>query len=416
MSFPPPRLAVLNPLSWLAGRSVLHCGVLSAERFYREVLKERSRASRRAIPFCVITIVRMRGSRSSGSLSKLAYKLIRNVRHTDQVGWFGSAQFGVLLVDTSEMGGRHVIDRLSALLSASGYAVEMTLRVHDPDGFGDVSKTHDSIDSSGNPHNGPDHAHDDADDDADKSHDGEDDLHDDAGNSHDGEGRSNDRAGVGVGGQHSVPRLAQNPFDFSVPFSGRFKRLVDIVGATLGLLIFGPTILIAMILVRWTSPGPAIFRQIREGRGGKPFTLYKIRTMCQAAESMQHLLRKQSHRDGPAFKVHDDPRITPIGRLFRATCVDELPQLWNVLIGDMSLVGPRPLPIKESRACQGWYRRRLDLKPGLTCYWQIDKANVASFEQWMRLDLRYVNESSFLTDLGLIVRTIRVPLTLRGNQ
>lgn len=370
MSFSAQRFPVFNPLSWLAGRSILRSGVLSAERFHREVLKERSRASRRAIPFCVITIERVDGSQSPGSLGKLASLLIGSVRHTDQVGWFGGTQFGVLLVDTSEMGGRHVIDRLDGLLSASGHAVRMTLRVHDPEGFGNTDKEHESNHKDGQP----------------------------------------------LSAEDSIRPLAQNPFEFSVHFSGRFKRLVDVIGAALGLLIFGPLILIAMGLARLTSPGPAIFRQVREGRGGKPFTVFKIRTMCHDAESMQHLLREQSHRDGPAFKVQDDPRVTPLGHFLRATCIDELPQLWNVLIGDMSLVGPRPLPIDESRACQGWYRRRLDLRPGLTCYWQIDKANVESFEQWMRLDLRYVNESNFWTDFGLIVKTIRVPLMLRGNQ
>lgn len=388
-------IAVLNPLSWLAGRSVLRCGALSAEQFHREVLKERSRASRRAIPFCVITVKTLGISRSQGSLSKLARILIRNVRHTDPVGWFGSGQFGVLLVDTSEMGGRHVIDRLDELLSSPGYSVEMTLRVHDPDGFGDANR---EGDSQG-----------DTEERADNFNEPADEFNQRAEDAHKPEK-------VRLGGEQLVAQPAQNPFDFSVHFSGRFKRMVDIAGAALGLLIFGPAILIACVLVRLTSPGPAIFRQIREGRGGKPFTLYKIRTMCQAAESMQHLLLQQSHRDGPAFKIQNDPRVTRIGRLFRAACIDELPQLWNVLIGDMSLVGPRPLPMNESRACRGWYRRRLDLKPGLTCYWQIDKANVASFEQWMRLDVRYVNESSFLTDLGLIVKTIRVPLTMRGNQ
>jgi lipopolysaccharide/colanic/teichoic acid biosynthesis glycosyltransferase len=134
------------------------------------------------------------------------------------------------------------------------------------------------------------------------------------------------------------------------------------------------------------------------------------------AEDSQSELQAQSYRDGPAFKVADDPRVTPVGRPLRKYCIDELPQLWNVLKGEMSLVGPRPLPWHESRACQGWQRRRLEVRPGLTCDWQVDKAKVETFDDWMRLDLRYIDEIGLIRDLRLIARTVAVPIHGRGSE
>ncbi len=134
-------------------------------------------------------------------------------------------------------------------------------------------------------------------------------------------------------------------------FSGVFKRGLDIAISSIALLAISPILGAAILAVRWTSPGPAIFKQTREGYRGRPFTIYKLRTMVQNAEASQDQLRKLSHRDGPAFKIANDPRVTPVGRFLRASCIDELPQLVNVLKGDMSIVGPRPLPWHESRSC-----------------------------------------------------------------
>ena len=198
--------------------------------------------------------------------------------------------------------------------------------------------------------------------------------------------------------------------------SGTVKRAVDVTGALAGLITVGPLLLLAMGLIRLTSPGGAIFRQTREGMRGKPFTIYKLRTMVADAESSQQVLRELSYRDGPAFKIKADPRVTRVGRFLRATCIDELPQLVNVLFGDMSLVGPRPLPWHESRACSHWQRRRLDVRPGLTCSWQINKSRVTSFDEWMRLDLQYIDRRTLWLDARLIYRTMSVALTGRGSH
>ncbi len=181
-------------------------------------------------------------------------------------------------------------------------------------------------------------------------------------------------------------------------------------------MVLSPILGAAILAVRWTSSGPAIFKQTREGFRGRPFTIYKLRTMVQNAEAAQDQLRKLSHRDGPAFKIANDPRVTPVGRFLRASCIDELPQLVNVLKGDMSIVGPRPLPWHESRSCAHWHRRRLDVLPGLTCSWQIDKARAETFDDWMRLDLDYVDNRNFWFDMSLICRTFSVALLGRGSQ
>jgi lipopolysaccharide/colanic/teichoic acid biosynthesis glycosyltransferase len=182
------------------------------------------------------------------------------------------------------------------------------------------------------------------------------------------------------------------------------------------LIMTGPVILAAIAAIRWTDGQSAIFKQTREGYRGRPFTIYKLRTMIVDAEAQQDALRDQSHRDGPAFKITNDPRVTRVGNFLRKTCLDELPQLWNVLKGDMSLVGPRPLPWHESRACQHWHRRRLDVRPGMTCYWQVQKDSIESFDDWMRLDLRYVEQLGLVEDIRLIVKTIAVPVLGRGGH
>src|SRR5262245_27211478 len=148
-----------------------------------------------------------------------------------------------------------------------------------------------------------------------------------------------------------------------------WKRAVDVLAASAGILLLSPLLLIAAAAIKVTSRGPVFFLQKRTGLGGEPFTIYKLRTMHIDADSMKQQLRSQSEQDGPAFKIEDDPRITTVGKYLRKTCIDELPQLWNVLAGNMTLVGPRPLPCDEADACKNWERRRLDVTPGLTCTW-----------------------------------------------
>jgi lipopolysaccharide/colanic/teichoic acid biosynthesis glycosyltransferase len=167
-------------------------------------------------------------------------------------------------------------------------------------------------------------------------------------------------------------------------------------------------------LVKLTSAGPMIFRQRRTGLGGKSFVLYKFRTMVVNAEARKAELRKLSEQDGPAFKLRNDPRVTRIGRVLRQTSLDELPQLWNVLKGDMSLVGPRPLPCDEASACEPWQQKRSDITPGITCIWQVKGRSRVTFEEWIRMDLKYARRRKFLNDLTILFQTIPAVLRRRG--
>ncbi len=195
-----------------------------------------------------------------------------------------------------------------------------------------------------------------------------------------------------------------------------WKRMIDMTGAAIGLLMLSPVLLATAIVIKLTSNGPVLFSQLRTGRGGKPFRIYKFRSMVIDAEAKQAALMEQNEQDGPAFKIKNDPRITGIGKFIRKTSIDELPQLWNVLTGDMSLVGPRPLPCHESDACLSWQRRRLDVTPGLTCTWQIqDERNSISFGDWTRMDLSYIGSRTITTDVELIFRTFGTVFGRKGS-
>jgi len=193
------------------------------------------------------------------------------------------------------------------------------------------------------------------------------------------------------------------------------KRLLDVVGASLILLVISPLLLVVALLVKLTSRGPAVFRQERAGMNGRVFTLYKFRTMVQGAEMDRAKLESKNEMDGPVFKIKEDPRITGVGKFLRKTSIDELPQLWNVVKGDMSLVGPRPLPTYEVEKFEPWQRRRMSMRPGITCLWQVSGRNkVTTFVEWMRLDLEYVDRWSLGLDLKILLRTIPAVLGGRG--
>ncbi len=192
------------------------------------------------------------------------------------------------------------------------------------------------------------------------------------------------------------------------------KRCVDVVGSASALLLLSPVMLAAAVAVKLSSPGPVLFRQQRAGLGGRPFTFYKFRSMSADAEARKKELLSRNEQTGPVFKIAADPRITRVGRFLRRTSIDELPQLWNVLRGDMSLVGPRPPILAEVKDYERWQRRRLEIAGGLTCIWQVSGRSSILFNDWVRLDLRYVEQASPLTDLRLLARTIPAVLTCRG--
>lgn len=186
------------------------------------------------------------------------------------------------------------------------------------------------------------------------------------------------------------------------------KRFIDIVFSLCGLIILSPLLIIVAILIRLESKGNVIFVQDRVGINGKIFKMYKFRSMVCNAEELKRELLIQNEMSGPMFKMKNDPRITKVGRVIRKTSIDELPQLFNVLKGDMSLVGPRPSLPNEVDEFEDWMMKRLSVKPGLTCFWQVSGRNNIEFEDWMKLDIRYVQERSMLVDLKLIFKTFFV--------
>jgi len=199
------------------------------------------------------------------------------------------------------------------------------------------------------------------------------------------------------------------------------KQILDFVGAFALLILLTvviPIIPLVILLIKLTSPGPVMFRQLRSGLNGAPFTIYKFRTMVTNAEQLKHELESMNEMRGPVFKASKDPRITRIGKILRRYSIDELPQLFNVLRREMSLVGPRPLPVDEVKRFGNLaHRRRLSVKPGLTCLWQVSGRNqISEFKDWVRLDLEYIDNWSLWLDFKILLRTIPVVLAGTGAK
>jgi lipopolysaccharide/colanic/teichoic acid biosynthesis glycosyltransferase len=189
---------------------------------------------------------------------------------------------------------------------------------------------------------------------------------------------------------------------------------MDIAGSLAAILFFGPLMLGVAIAVKLTSEGPIIFRQKRAGLGGKPFDFYKFRSMVVDAERHKRELARFNERTGPVFKMTNDPRVTPIGKFIRKWSLDELPQFFNVLKGDMSLVGPRPPTLDEVEEYEIWQGRRLEVKPGITCLWQVTARQDRDFERWVRLDIEYERRQSFLFDLKILFMTPLAVISRKG--
>lgn len=196
-----------------------------------------------------------------------------------------------------------------------------------------------------------------------------------------------------------------------------FKRAFDIVCSLIGLIILSAPLLIVALIVVIDSPGSSpIYVQDRIGKNGRKFKIYKFRSMIPNAEQLLDQLLEKNEMEGPAFKIKDDPRITRVGRFIRKTSIDELPQLWSVLKGDMSLVGPRPPLPREVALYTEYQRQRLSVTPGLTCYWQIQpKRNSLSFDEWILLDFKYISERSFWTDIKILFKTAGVVFGSEGE-
>ncbi len=192
------------------------------------------------------------------------------------------------------------------------------------------------------------------------------------------------------------------------------KRALDILGAGIGLLLLFPFLLIIAVLIKSTSRGAIFYRWLVAGQYNRPIVSYKFRTMVENADALKEELLRDNEMGGVVFKMKDDPRITALGKLLRKYSIDELPQLWSVLTGDLSLVGPRPPLQTEVASFADWHRRKLSVKPGLTCFWQINGRNrIKDFDHWVKLDLEYIDNWSLWLDIKILFKTI--PAVLRGS-
>ena len=208
-------------------------------------------------------------------------------------------------------------------------------------------------------------------------------------------------------GAEALLESASHFYDFT-------KRVFDIAFGAILLILATPIMILTALAIKITSRGPVFFRQKRTGLNGQTFAMYKFRSMRRGAEDARPILEKLNENNGPAFKIKHDPRVTFVGQFLRRSSIDELPQLINVIAGQMSLIGPRPLPVAEAENVRGAGRLRTTVKPGLTCMWQISGRNELTFEQWMHMDLYYIHHRSLLLDLLILVQTIPAVLSAHG--
>jgi len=193
-----------------------------------------------------------------------------------------------------------------------------------------------------------------------------------------------------------------------------FKRLLDLVAASIILVLLIPVIPAIAIMIKLDSPGSVFFKQDRVGRFGKMFKFYKFRSMYREAEGRREEVETLNEQEGPVFKIRSDPRVTPVGNFLRRSSLDEIPQIFNVLKGEMSLVGPRPHLPREVEQYEKWHRLRLEVKPGITCLWQTLGRSQIAFDEWMNLDIEYLERRSVWTDLSILLKTIPAVMARRG--
>jgi lipopolysaccharide/colanic/teichoic acid biosynthesis glycosyltransferase len=220
-----------------------------------------------------------------------------------------------------------------------------------------------------------------------------------------------------VAGRASAATTAAVEFDLRTARSFYLrtgKRILDVVGSALALVLTSPILLLAAIAIKLESRGPVLYRSTRIGRGGRPFTFLKLRSMVRNADQHRHRLEHLNECDGPVFKINRDPRVTRVGRLLRVMSIDEIPQFLNVIQGHMSLVGPRPPIPEEVAQYEPWQLHRLDVRPGITCLWQVSGRSRIGFQEWMRLDLEYIHSQSLALDVDILIRTIPAVLSREG--
>jgi lipopolysaccharide/colanic/teichoic acid biosynthesis glycosyltransferase len=340
----------------------------SADSLRYIIQRERFRSDRVGREFSLIALRILDSPLAArGSESDLIRWLQHELRITDDVGLLDDGRFGIVLPETGAEGAEVVADRIRLECATRDLKNELEISVY-PDDPSSGRRMSLSEQETASP---------------------------------------TARGDVPTGAMSPLQSMIIHPLPV-------WKRTTDIVVSGLLILITAPLQLAVAAAIKLTSPGPIIFTQQRSGLGGQPYHIFKFRTMCDGAQQQHLELLSHNEQDGPAFKMKADPRITPIGKFLRTTSLDELPQLFNVLLGDMSLVGPRPLPVYETDACEPWQKYRLDVTPGITCVWQVYGRGRVGFDNWVRMDVEYIRSRSIWQDAHLICMTLPAVLSGRG--
>lgn len=359
----------------------------SIERMQAILHRERMRCDRGNSSFALLTMTFPRPWDASESES-LGRVICQRIRATDDAGVLGPRQVGLVLPETDADGAWHLAADLCGRLAQDMSAPECDVYVyptHPSDGEPvDVTRNGKSA-RNGKASNGK------------------------ASNGHPETASTN-----GKSARREDRRVGRPMEAFFVQPLPRWKRACDLLVGGLALVLAAPLMLVVAVAIKLTSRGPIIFKQKRDTLGGRQFLVYKFRTMSVDAEAKKAALQALNEQDGPAFKIVKDPRVTRLGRFLRVTSIDELPQLFNVLAGDMTLVGPRAMDSRESHQCEPWQRRRLDVTAGITCVWQVRGRSSVSFAEWMRMDLGYIRSRSLANDLKLMAQTVPAVLLRRG--
>ena len=374
-------------------------GVHSVEQFHIILEREQDRADRNGHQFSMIVFEVSEPEVDSTQVQHLADILTNRIRSTDEAGWFDAHRIAVVLPETSADGAWRLADDVCQATATKVAPPECTVYTYPSEWFPDE-----------NDHSSQLHF-------ADLSP----------------EWKTTTPRGFSAFAKHSPSELSPSAVERVTPDCKRQskelaesleplflrplplgKRAVDIVGATVALIVFSPIMVAVAIAIKLTSIGPVTFKQQRAGLGGRPFMFYKFRSMVIDAEARKKNLLKHNERTGPAFKMTDDPRVTRVGNFIRKWSLDELPQLFNVLRGDMSLVGPRPPILDEVLHYETWQDRRLYVTPGITCLWQVYARHDKCFDRWARLDIEYILKRSPLLDLKILLKTPLAVLSRKG--
>ena len=366
-----------------------------AGQLNRMLERERARADRSGHELSLILIGLDAKRKKHVEVSKLIEVIEQRCRITDDVGAFDRHAAFVLLPDTVADGARHFAESIKAVMKRSKITTSFAIYSYAPANSNNQKPPRDDEGGSGGGR-----------------------CYDDTSAPVARRIPNNEKPKPTISVAARPPAAKHNhalETAMTRPLPS-WKRALDLVTAGSMLLVLWPAMVAIAIAIRVESKGPALFRQERAGLGGKPFWINKFRTMVADAEKHRDNLLHINEQDGPAFKIKDDPRITRLGSFLRKTSLDELPQLVNILRGEMTLVGPRPLPCHESDVCVGWQRRRLDVTPGLTCIWQISGRSTVSFDDWVRMDLAYQKRLSPLQDARILLATVPAVLSQRGAR